>query len=489
VADTEHPFERIITLTIDEADLAAAEAATARRLAGEVKIKGFRPGKAPRQVVEGVVGSETLRREAIDDALPALVADAITAGDLQPALLPRMADMRDVDGVVEVDVRITLWPTMDVLPDYRGRRIEVDVPDVDDGDVDAQIERMRDQFAELEDVTREGFDGDYVLVDVNTTRNGEAVDQGTASDMLYEIGTEAFVPGMDDALRGKGAGTIAQFDVDLPPGTEEETVPMTVRVLVKQVKAKRLPELSDEWVDDVSEFDTIEEMRTVLAEQLGMVRLGAVREQFERLLLTELVEDSTLDLPPGLVEAEMESVLHRFAHRLEAQGIDVEQYLALSGQENETFVADLRGQADLNLKTRVLLETVASAEDIAIEDGEIDRTVVALAQASQMPVDEYRQALDEGEGEEALAGDILRRKTIDRLLEQAVPVDADGNEIDFPEEIESPAPGGEAAAAAAVESGGDGAADGGAVTSADEDDADEDDAAAGTQGDADAAEG
>ena len=427
------PFERILTLTIDPDVLEQAEKKTVRRLSHEVKIKGFRPGKAPRQMVERTVGKDTVRREAIDDALPELVAKALEDSELEPAILPSLADLRDDADGVEVDVRITLWPTLDHIPTYEGRKVIIEAPTVTDEDVAAQVERLRDQFAELEDVSREAFDGDYLLGDVRTTRDGDEVAEGSATDMLYEVGSDGFLPGMDDALRGKGAGHIAEFESVLPATMGEAGgAPVTVRVLVKGVKAKRLPELTDEWVGDVSEFDTVDEMRTELARQMREVRLNGALADLEQALLADLVADMDLELPDALVRAEMDEVLHRFVHRLESSGVGFEQYLAVTGQDESAFVADLRSQADLNLRTRILLQAVAAEEEIEVEADEMRRAVEALAAATGVEADEYRTALGEGGRGVALAGDILRRKAIDRLIELAVPVDEDGTEIEIP---------------------------------------------------------
>jgi len=430
------PFEQMLTLTIGADAIEAAKETASRRLAGDIKIKGFRPGKAPMKVVESAVGVDTLRREAIDDALPSVLTEALEKTDLKPAVMPRLEDIRDIKDGVEVDVLVTLWPTPKKLPKYKGRKIELNVPEVDDAAVDDQIERMRDQFADLEDVDREAFDGDFVIVDVNTSKDGEEFAAGSATDMLFEVGAGMFFEGMDDALRGKASGQIEQFLTVLPEAFGDDGgAEVSVRVLIKQVKAKRLPELTDEWVDDMTEFETVEEMREELTEQLTVMRRAGLRSDFERTLLQELVEALSLELPEALVEAEMDSIFHRFSHRLEQQGVEFEQYLALTGQDHETFLADIRSQADLNLKTRVMLEAIAESEELVVEDPEMEETVEQLALASKMEVAEYRKALVEGGQANALSGDILRRKAVDRLLELAVPVDGAGNEIDVsPEE-------------------------------------------------------
>ena len=428
-----NPSERLLTVTVDGAALEAAKGRAARRLSREIKVKGFRPGKAPQRVVESMVGAETMRREAIDEALPEAVGAAVRAAGLEPAVAPRVTAVRDTADGVEADVRVTLWPEIRDLPSYRGRRVVVDSPTVGEGDVEAHIERMRLRFADLDDVDRPGGDGDFALVDVRTRSGGSEVAAGTATDLLVEVGAGGFLEGLGEALRGQKAGDIVEFATTLPPGMGEEGGrAVEARVLVKQVKARRLPELTDEWVDEVSEFATVAEMREALGGELRRLRLGAARVELEERLLDQLREEVDLRLPPDLIEAEADAVLHRFAHRLEARKATIEQYLSATGQTAEMLVADARTQAVLNLRTRLLLEAVARAEGIVVSDEDLAGAVEALAKEAGVTPAAYRRALDEGGGGKALAGDILRRRAIDRLLESAVAVDADGRVVEFP---------------------------------------------------------
>jgi len=447
----ESPFERTLTVVLDAAALEAGREKAARRLSREMKIKGFRPGKAPRRVVESMVGAETMRREAIDEALPPAVATTLIEAGLQPAVTPRVLAVRDTEEGVEAEVRVALWPEVAELPDYRGRHIVVDSPEVSEADVDAQVERLRTQFAELDDVEREGFDGDFALIDLRTRSGEEEIAAGSTTDLLVEIGAGAFLEGLDEALRGKKAGDIVEFSTNLPQGMGEDGgKAVEAQVLVKQIKARRLPELTDTWIDDVSEFATVAEMREALGAEMRRVRLGAARAELEQRLLDQLRDEMDLVLPEGLVEAEADAVLHRFAHRLEARRLTIEQYLAATGQDADALVADARSQAVLNLRTRLLLEAVARAEDLQVAEEDLAGAIEALAAAAKTTPDAYRRALEEGGQEKALAGDILRRRAVDRLLELVVAVDADGNEIVFP----APAEGDDPSSAGEEEGGG-----------------------------------
>ncbi len=426
-------FERMLTLRIDEPELEAAKDRAARKLSQDLKIKGFRPGKAPRAVVERMVGPDRLRSEAIDEALPEMVASAITEAELEPVTTPRVEAVRDAEeGAVEVDVRITLWPSIDEPPDYESREVVVELPGVEPDEVDGQMERFRSQFAELEEVERAGDTGDFMLVNITALQNGSEIEEASASDLMYEIGSRSFIPGLDEMLVGASAGDIREDPATLPPGfgdsAGEEVI---LRVLVKGVRGKRLPEVTDEWVGDVSEFETVAELRDMLAENLKGMKLSVAMSSFQEELVDGLIADMHLELPEALVQAEMEASIHNLYHSLETQGLDLANYLKVTGQTEEQFADDLRERAERALKTRVLLEGIGTAEGIEVDDAELAAALDALADSSGRPLDEVRSAIQASGQEQALAGDILRRKVLDLLISRARAVDAEGNTVDL----------------------------------------------------------
>jgi trigger factor len=427
------PFERMLTVRIDEPELEDAKNRASRKLSRDLKIKGFRPGKAPRAVVERMVGSDRLRSEAIDEALPEVVAGAIEEAALEPVTTPRIEAINDVaDGAVEIEVRITLWPSAETLPDYSDREITVDVPGIEDGELEDQIDRLRNQFAELEPVERAGDEGDFMLVNITAEDGGREIEEASASDLLYEVGSRSFIPGLDELLVGASAGDIREGPARLPDGFGDSAgEEVKLRVLVKGVRAKKLPEVTDEWVGDVSEFESVTELEEALTENLSAMKVMSARGMFQDELIEHLTEELVVELPEALVQAEMEASVHNLYHSLESQGIDLANYFRITGQSEEEFSDQLRDRADRALKTRVLLEGVAAAEGIEVADDELAEAVDSLAGSAGRPVDEVRSALQSSGQDQALAGDILRRKALDLLISRARPVDADGNEVDL----------------------------------------------------------
>jgi len=426
------PFERMLTLTLDESELDDAKTAAARKLSQDMKIKGFRPGKAPRAVVERMVGAEALRSEAIDEALPEAVTDALREEELSPVTAPRVEDMRDVDGGgVEVDVRITLWPTVDEAPDFEGRKIEVEIPEVEDSEVGEQIDRLRNQFAELEDVERAADEGDFVMVNITALDGDTQIEDASADDLLYEVGSQSFLGGLDELVLGSSSGDIRKGPGVLPPGFTDHEGEVTLSVLVKGVKGKKLPEVNDEWVSDITEFETVDELREQLQENLYAMKLNVTGQQFRESLMDDLITELDIELPDALVDAEMENSFHNLSHSLENQGIDFGNYLRITGQDQEEFLAELRERSSDSIKSRILLDTVATSQEITVEDEELEGAIQALAAQSGEEVVEVKKALAQSGQVVALAGDILRRKALNHILEQASPVDADGEPVDL----------------------------------------------------------
>ena len=238
------------------------------------------------------------------------------------------------DGAIEVDVRVTLWPSVDELPDYSDREVTVEIREVEDDDVAEQLDRFRNQFAELEEVDRAGDTGDFILINITALARGTEIEEASASDLLYEIGSQSFIPGLDELLVAAGAGDIREGPATLPEGFGDHAgEEVTLRVLVKGVRAKKLPEVTDEWVTDVSEFDTVDELESMLRGNLAAISVNAARGAFQEDLVKGLIDDLDVELPEGLVQAEMEAGFHNLYHSLEGQGIDMAHLSPSHGPE------------------------------------------------------------------------------------------------------------------------------------------------------------
>jgi trigger factor len=331
---------------------------------------------------------------------------------------------------VEVEVRVTLWPTIE-LPTYKGRDIEVTSPLVTDEEMEAQVTRMLEQFATVEEVERAAEVGDFVSVDVSANSGDDPLPEAAAADLLYEVGSNLLIEGMDDRLVGLSAGGEVEFEAPLPAGFGDRAgEQVQFRVTVNEVKERILPELNDAWAEENTEFETVEELYAELREGLSDAKRQAVSRQFAERALSTLVDQVEVELPEGLIRAEMDDHLHRFLHRLQENELTLDDYFRVSGVDQEAFVDDLRAQAELSLRNQLVLEALAKAEGIEVTEEDLSSTLRALAAQSGDPV-AYLKAFRESGRELALASDILRNRALDVVFSNANPVDEDGNPVDL----------------------------------------------------------
>lgn len=422
------PFERLVGFELTDSEIEAAKSAAARRLGQDLRLKGFRPGKAPRPVVEAAVGSDRLRSEAIEGAIPSKLAEVLRTAELAPVTDPELEKVDDIEGGVAVEVRVTLWPTLDAVPPYRDRKIEMESPEVTDEDVDEQVDRMREQYGQVEEVERPAAEGDFVSVDVSATVGGEPLEDATATEMLYRIGSGGLLEGADAALVGVSAGDRVTLTAPIPEGTADGASEADFEIVVNEVKELLLPDLDDEWVDENTEFDTVEELRENLRTRMTEMNQSTLARRFTDRALGTLIDQVEIELPRAVVRAEADDILHRFVHRLEDQNISLDDYFNATGMSQEMFLGDLAAQADRSLRTRVLLDAIIADAGLEVTEAEVDEVLHSIASQSGDALG-FLKAVRGTPQELSLRSDMLRDKAIEMIMDNATAVDAEGNEI------------------------------------------------------------
>ena len=403
-----------------------------RKLASDVKIPGFRPGKAPRQLLEARFGPDVARREALQDALPGYYADAIDAEDLD-AIAPPEIDITSGEdaGDVEFDAVVEIRPVA-TLAGYDELRVEVPSPAVTDDAVDAQVDALRDRFADLTESAAPLTDGDYAEIDIKGYVHDEAIDGLTATDFLYEVGSEMVVPKLDEEVRGKRPGDIVKFNDVLPERFGDRAgEEVAFQVLVKDAKRKVLPDVDDDWVSEVSEFDTVEKLRDDIRKRLELV--GTVQAQMAaRDKVLEAAADLVdVEIPDALVQQETERRLHDLAHRLEAQGADIAQYLEATGQEQQVFVDAVREGAVSGVRADLALRAVVAQEGVEVTEDEMTAEVARLAERMEEKPAKVRRDLEHRGLLEAVRSDLARGKALQVLVDRATVVDEQGEPLDL----------------------------------------------------------
>lgn len=416
-----------VSVQVDEAEFDKAIDAAFRKIAHEVRIDGFRPGKAPRRILEARIGIDYARSQALQDSIPEYLAAAVRENDVDIIAPPSVEITEGQEsGPVSFAAEIEVRPVVTV-PGYGGLRVEIPSPYAVDADVDAQLERMRQPFAELNDVDRPVADGDYVTIDLVGSRDDEPLPGLEVTDYLYAVGSKQVVPELDDELIGATADEVIEFTASHPVDGEDD---IDFRVTVKGVKERILPEVTDEWAKEASEFDTVEALRSDIVRRLSLVKAMqaqmSLREKAAEALAT-LVDDEP---PEALVNDETRRRVEDLVMRLQAQGLSVEQYLAMQGTDVQTFSEGLKTTAATGVKVDLALRAVANAEQLTIDDDDLDAEFERMAAGSKQKPSQIRKAYERNDALSALVADMRKRKAMEWIVEHCEIVDPDGNVID-----------------------------------------------------------
>ena len=414
-----------LSIELDEQEFEKDIDAAFRKIAREVRIPGFRPGKAPRRILEARLGKEAGRTEALRDALPSYYSQAVREHEVDVVAPPEIDIKGGEDsGAVSFDAVVEVRPQIQ-LPGYNGLRVEIPSPLATEEDIDAQIDRLRGNFGELVDVDRAARSGDFLSIDMSGTRDGEAVAGLSMDDFSYELGSGSVLPELDTHLEGAKLGDILSFDAEIP-GQE----PATLKVLVKGIKEKKLPELTDEWAAEASEFDTVEALRGDIAKRLAMVKRVQANMALRNATIEALVELVTDDPPQSLIDAEVERQVHEMGHQLERQGATINDYLEATGQSGPELVEALRAQSVPAVKADLALRAVAEAEGIDPTEEDIDAEMERLAQAYNMKAKQVRLNLERADQMLAVRSDWRKTRALEWLLGNVEIVDPEGQAID-----------------------------------------------------------
>jgi trigger factor len=417
-----------LSVEVDAGEFESAVDAAFRKIAKEVRLPGFRPGKAPRKVLEARIGPLAGREQAFQDALPEYYSAAVIEHDVD-VIAPPEIDITggQESGDIAFDAVVEVRPSIEV-PGYAGLSVTLERPGVDEDALDVQVDRMRDLDSTLEEVERPVQEGDTVTIDIAGTLDGDSQPGLTADDYSYTVGSGAITPEVDENLVGAEAGAKLSFAATHPDPDEDRQ--LQFELTVKDVKEKVLPELTDEWAAEASEFETVAELRASLAERMTRVRKAqaqmALREKVGE-ALAALVTD---ELPEALIGQEMQERLQDLAMRLQAQGMQLDQYLAMSGTDPESFSQELRETALAAVKVDLALRAVADAESIECTDDDLQTDLEAVAERVDQDVDAVRERFERVGQISAVRSDIRKRKALEWLLERAEVLDPEGATID-----------------------------------------------------------
>ena len=429
-----------LSVEVDEETFDVAVDAAFKRIAKEVRMPGFRPGKAPRRLLEAQFGSAVGREEALREAMPEYYAQAVIEHDVDVVAPPEIEITGgQEDGPVQFDAVVEIRPSVSAAG-YDGLRVEIPNPVASAEEIDEQIDNLRRNFAELSVVERAAADEDHVTIDIEATHGDEPVPGLTTTDYDYLLGSGAVVPEIDENLRGASAGDEVEFSADHPDPEEEE--PLQFSIAVKEVKEAVLPDLDDEFAKANSEFETVEDLRADMADRMNTMRLQQANMAVQQNTADALAALVTDEIPESMIENEINARIQDLVQRLQQQGMDVGAYLDAVGQTAETLAAEFREPAEQAVKVDLALRSVADLQGLVPDDDRIDEVIAEMAGPSGQDPDELKARLAEVGQISALRADLAKQAAMEWLTDNVELVDEDGEAIDR-EALEFPARGAE----------------------------------------------
>ena len=420
-----------LLVEVDPAEFEVALDRAFKRIAKEVRIPGFRPGKAPRRVLEARVGTTMARQEALRDALPGYYVEALKDNDVDAIAQPEISvTSGEESGPVAFEATVEVRPSIEI-EGYGGLTVTVPRMDVTDEDVQRALRRLRSADATLVDVERPAEQGDVLTIDLKATKtqgDGEEV-LDDVHDYTYEIGdATGFPPEVDEQLTGASAGEDRRFETIVGEG--DLATPITFAITVKKVQRKDLPELTDAWVEESSEFTTVDDLLVDLRERLEKGRIRTAWAALKQKTLPELVKLVPDDfVPEPLVAEEVQRQAAELERNLRRQGVELGQYVSALGG-SEVIIEQLRVQAVPAVKADLALRSIAEAEGIEVSDDELDEAVAKLADELGQSPAELRQVFERNDGVQAVRSDVRKGKALDWLLGHVEVKDTEGNPVD-----------------------------------------------------------
>ncbi len=383
-----------------------------------ISIPGFRKGKAPRAIVEAAYGKHVFYEDAIEEIFPQLYKDHILTQDMKPVGKPEIADMTigEDDGVT-LTVATDLYPEV-TLGQYKGLEVEKTEAKVTTDEVDAEIDRMAQNVARISTVDRAAQEGDTAVIDFEGFKDGVAFEGGKGEDYELRLGSHSFIPGFEEQVVGMSAGDEKEINVTFPENYHEKSLagaPVVFKVKVHEVKETVVPEKDDEFVKDVSEFDTMDELRADIEKRVLEQKQSGIDRAFENAAIEKAVANMTVEIPDSMVDEELDNELERMDYELRAQGASLQAYAQMMGGNMDAIRTSLRPNALNTVKTNVMLNAIVDAENIEVSDEECEEEYKKLAESYQMDVEKVKGLVD-------IKGDLQIRKAAKLVAESAVAV-------------------------------------------------------------------
>lgn len=412
-----------LTIEVSSEEFEKAIAKAYKKNKNKISMPGFRKGKAPRAMIEKMYGKGVFYEDAANSIIPDAYADAAKESELEIVAQPEIDVTQIESGKPFIfTATVALKPEV-TLGEYKGIEVEKKEVEVTDEEVDTEINRVRESNARMIDIDdRVAQDGDTVVIDFDGYVDGKQFEGGKAEDYSLVLGSHSFIDNFEEQLEGKNIGEDVTVNVTFPENYQAEELqgkPAEFKVKIKEIKVKELPELDDDFAQDVSNFDTIAEYKEDLKKKLAENKEEALKREREETVIGKIIENAQMDIPEQMVEAQTRQMTQEFAQRLSSQGLSIDQYMQFTGLTPQKMIEELKPQALKRIQSRLVLEAVVAAENIETSEDELNKEIENMASMYQMEVDKLKEVIGEEEKKQ-ISLDLAVQKAVEMVTSAAV---------------------------------------------------------------------
>ena len=389
----------------------------------KISLPGFRKGKAPRAMIEKMYGTGVFYEDAANDLIPGAYESAAKESELEIVAQPSI-DVTQIEKGKPFIFTATVAVKPEVtLGDYKGIEVEKKTAEVTDEELQAEIDKVRESNSRMITVEdRAVQDGDITTIDFEGFVDGEPFEGGKGENYPLTIGSHSFIDNFEEQLIGKNIGEETEVNVTFPEQYQAEELqgkPAVFKVTIKEIKVKELPELDDDFAQDVSEFDTVDEYKEDLKKKLLENKEAALKREKEEDVVGKIIENATMEIPDPMVDTQVRQMVQEFSQRIQSQGLSLQQYMQFTGMTPESLTNELQPQALKRIQSRLVLEAVVAAENIETSDEDLEKELEKMAEMYQMEADKLKELVGEEEKKQ-IALDFAVQKAVELVVDAAV---------------------------------------------------------------------
>ena len=412
-----------LTIEVSSEEFEKAIAKAYKKNKNKISMPGFRKGKAPRAMIEKMYGKGVFYEDAANSIIPDAYAEAAKESELEIVAQPEIDVTQIESGKPFIfTATVALKPEV-TLGEYKGIEVEKKEVEVTEEEVDTEINRVRESNARMINIDdRTTQNGDTVVIDFDGYVDGKQFEGGKADDYTLVLGSHSFIDNFEEQLEGKNIGDDVVVNVTFPENYQAEELqgkPAEFKVKIKEIKVKELPELDDDFAQDVSNFDTIAEYKEDLKKKLTENKEEALKREKEEVVIGKIIENAQMDIPEQMVDAQTRQMTQEFAQRLSSQGLSIDQYMQFTGLTPQKMIEELKPQALKRIQSRLVLEAVVAAENIETSEDELNKEIENMASMYQMEVDKLKEVIGEEEKKQ-ISLDLAVQKAVEMVTSAAV---------------------------------------------------------------------